>query len=143
MGFGYHISCCRKRPVHMKNPEDLYDAHIILGTSKIDKFIMSAIISKRFKDYMPSLVSYITALPAAVKPSNLKDSVHCRLLFSNTSYTRFIAHAKVWIGTARKYCIFSSKNNSFIIINSSMHKIVILLAGIYETINLVLQLIYV
>ena len=57
---------------------------------------MSAVISKRFKDYMPSLVSYITILPAAVKPSNLKDSVHCSLLeYSNTSYTHFIAHAKV------------------------------------------------
>jgi len=80
----------------MKNPENLYDAHIILVTSNTDIFIMSAVISKRFKDYMPSLVSYITVLSAAVKPSNLKDSVHCRLLeYSNTSYTHFIAHAKV------------------------------------------------
>jgi len=58
---------------------------------------MSAVndISKRFKDYMPSLVSYITVLLAVVKPSNLKGSVHCGLLeYSNTSYTRFISHAK-------------------------------------------------
>ena len=57
---------------------------------------MSVVISKTFKDYIPSLVSYITALPAAVKPSQLQDSVHCRLLpYCNTSYARFVAHAKV------------------------------------------------
>ena len=37
---------------------------------------MSTVISKRFKDYIPSLVSYIAVLPAAVKPSNLKDIVY-------------------------------------------------------------------
>ena len=54
----------------MKNPENLYDAHIILGTSKTDKFIMSAVISKRFKNYMPSLVSNITVLPTGVGTSS-------------------------------------------------------------------------
>jgi len=53
---------------YMKNPENLCDVHVNLGKSKTDKFITSAVISKRFKDYMPSLVSYITVLPAAVKP---------------------------------------------------------------------------
>ena len=57
---------------------------------------MFAVINKRsrFKDYMPSLVSYITVLPAVVKPSNLKDSVHCGNLILAIA-TRFIAHAKV------------------------------------------------
>jgi len=38
----------------MKNPENLYDAQIILGTSKTDKFIMSAVIN------MSVLLFYIT-----------------------------------------------------------------------------------
>jgi len=106
----------------MKNP---YMTHIILGTSKTDKFIMSAVISKRFKNYMPTLVSCITVLPAAVKLSNLKEGLHCGLLeYSSTSHTHFIAHVKISIGAAGKYFIFSSKINVK----------VILLAGIHETI---------
>jgi len=74
---------------------------------------------------MPTLVSCITVLPAAVKPSNLKEGQHCGLLeYSSTSYTYFIAHAKVSIDVAGKYFIFSSKINV----------IVISLAGFYETI---------
>ena len=48
---------------------------------------------------MPTLVSCITVLSAAVKPFNLKEGLHCGLLeYSSASYTHFIAYAKVSIG---------------------------------------------